>query len=112
MTLRIFDGELPDGLSIKRFAIREKKVGDGPIIVANAAKFHADAVKAGGEAYGMAMLIESIRHCLIEVDGLPVAQPYMAMNEWSDETANAVAEAYIGAFRGEMGKAKGQVRMT
>lgn len=112
MASRVFYGELPDGYSIKTFAIREKKTGDLPAIQSSISRLHPDAVKMGGDVLAMANITETIRHLLVEVDGVQVnkSTPFMAMDEWTDSTTGIVAEAYIAAFRSSEGKAKGEIR--
>lgn len=118
---RIYYGELPDGYSIKTFAIRERLVRDDKFIAANVERFHPETKKPGADK-GAATVVESVRHLLVEVDGKPVntdSEPYMALEDWTEATFTAVISAWADAFRPQAdseGKlvavAKGAIRMA
>lgn len=118
---RIYYGELPDGYSIKTFAIRERIVRDDKAIAAAVDRFWPDTNKPGGDKAN-AKAVEAVRHCLVEVDGTPVntdSQPYMDLDNWTQMTLFAVMQASNDAFspledaEGKLKKmAKGGIRVA
>lgn len=90
--IRRFD--CPKGLAIKSFAIRELTVADDKEIEQNVALFWKSSKSE--EASPRAMMYESVRKALVEVDGVALdsATPYTKMDTWTQKTMLFVIRAY------------------
>jgi hypothetical protein len=108
MAIRVFHGTLPDGYSIKTFSIREKTNRDTFAIEANMKKLHPDSKEGSFTA-----LIELVRILLVKVDGQEITKGviYRGVDDWTEGTLMAVAEAYFDNIKAPEGKATGEMEI-
>lgn len=80
---------LPKGYSVKSFVLRELDGKDEM----DAARW-ADAKTGSADNNLNAMMDENLRVAIVQVNDVPVTQPYLAMDQWSSKTRKLLVAAW------------------